>query len=47
MRTDRIMLHPIGTMVADARNVGTWLFNRHMPGHFNAGMRTLYTVLPR
>ena len=44
-----IMLNPMATMVADMvpDNVGTWLFHCHMPGHFKAGMRTRFQVLPR
>jgi manganese oxidase len=49
MRTDMIMLNPIATMVADMLpdNVGMWLFHCHLPGHFTAGMRTRFQVLPR
>ena len=49
MRTDMIMLNPMMTMVADMvpDNVGTWLFHCHLPGHFAAGMRTRFQVLPR
>src|SRR4029450_495723 len=49
MRTDMIMLNPMMTMVADMipDNVGTWLFPCHLPGHFKAGMRTRFQVLPR
>jgi FtsP/CotA-like multicopper oxidase with cupredoxin domain len=49
MRTDMIMLTPMMTMVADMvpDSVGTWLFHCHMPGHFAAGMRTRFQVLPR
>jgi FtsP/CotA-like multicopper oxidase with cupredoxin domain len=49
MRTDMIMLNPMMTVVADMvpDNVGIWLFHCHMPGHFTAGMRTRFQVLPR
>jgi FtsP/CotA-like multicopper oxidase with cupredoxin domain len=49
MRTDMIMLNPMMTVVADMvpDNVGIWLFHCHMPGHFTAGMRTRFHVLPR
>lgn len=49
MRTDMIMLTPMASAVADMvpDNVGTWLFHCHMPGHFDAGMRTVFQVLPR
>lgn len=48
MRTDMIMLTPMATMVADMipDDVGIWLFHCHMPGHFGAGMRTRFQVLP-
>jgi FtsP/CotA-like multicopper oxidase with cupredoxin domain len=49
MRTDMIMLNPMMTVVADMvpDNLGIWLFHCHMPGHFTAGMRTRFHVLPR
>jgi FtsP/CotA-like multicopper oxidase with cupredoxin domain len=49
MRTDMIMLTPMATVIADMvpDDVGTWLFHCHMPGHFAAGMRTRFQVLPR
>jgi FtsP/CotA-like multicopper oxidase with cupredoxin domain len=49
MRTDMIMLNPMMTVVADMvpDNVGIWLFHCHIPGHFTAGMRTRFQVLPR
>jgi manganese oxidase len=48
MRTDMIMLTPMMSAVADMipDNPGIWLFHCHMPGHFAAGMRTRFTVLP-
>lgn len=47
MRTDMVMLTPMMSAVADMvpDNVGTWLFHCHMPGHFKAGMRTLFQVV--
>jgi hypothetical protein len=43
------MLNPMMTVVADMvpDNVGIWLFHCRMPGHFTAGMRTRFHVLPR
>ncbi len=49
MRTDMIMLTPMTSAVADMwpDDPGIWLLHCHMPGHFNAGMYTRFTVLPR
>jgi FtsP/CotA-like multicopper oxidase with cupredoxin domain len=49
MRMDMVMLNPMMTVIADMvpDNPGTWLFHCHMPGHFTAGMRTVFQVLPR
>jgi FtsP/CotA-like multicopper oxidase with cupredoxin domain len=48
MRTDMVMLTPMMSAIADMvpDDPGVWLFHCHMPGHFLAGMRTLFTVLP-
>jgi FtsP/CotA-like multicopper oxidase with cupredoxin domain len=48
MRTDMVMLNPMMSAVADMvpDAAGTWLLHCHMPGHFEAGMRTRFTVLP-
>jgi FtsP/CotA-like multicopper oxidase with cupredoxin domain len=48
MRTDMVMLTPMMSAIADMvpDNPGVWLFHCHMPGHFAAGMRTIFTVLP-
>jgi len=48
MRMDMVMLNPMTSAVADMvpDNVGTWMFHCHMPGHFEAGMRTLFKVEP-
>lgn len=48
MRMDMVMLNPMMTAVADMvpDNPGIWLFHCHMPGHFKAGMRTRFQVLP-
>jgi Multicopper oxidase len=45
---DMVMLGPMMTVVADMvpDNPGTWLFHCHLPGHFSAGMRTLFEVAP-
>lgn len=49
MRTDMITLTPMMSAVADMvpDNPGIWLLHCHMPGHFAAGMRTLFQVLPQ
>ncbi len=49
MRTDMIMLTPMMSAIADMvpDNPGIWLFHCHMPGHFGAGMRTRFEVLPK
>lgn len=49
MRTDMIMLTPLMSAIADMvpDNPGIWLFHCHMPGHFSAGMRTRFQVLPK
>jgi hephaestin len=48
MRMDMVMLTPAMSVVADMvpDNPGVWLFHCHMPGHFKAGMKTRFTVLP-
>lgn len=48
MRMDMVMLTPMMSVVADMvpDNPGTWMFHCHMPGHFSAGMRTLFSVEP-
>jgi manganese oxidase len=48
MRMDMILLNPMMTIIADMipDNPGIWLFHCHMPGHFTAGMRTLFRVDP-
>ena len=45
---DMVPLTPMTSIVADMvpDNPGTWLFHCHMPGHFGAGMKTTFTVLP-
>jgi FtsP/CotA-like multicopper oxidase with cupredoxin domain len=35
----------IADMIPD--NPGIWLLHCHMPGHFSAGMRTRFQVLPK
>jgi FtsP/CotA-like multicopper oxidase with cupredoxin domain len=49
MRTDMIMLTPMMSAIADMipDNPGIWLLHCHMPGHFSAGMRTRFQVLPK
>lgn len=49
MRTDMIMLNPMTSAIADMipDNPGRWMFHCHMPGHFDAGMRTLFEVLEK
>jgi FtsP/CotA-like multicopper oxidase with cupredoxin domain len=49
MRMDMVPLTPMMSVVADMvpDNPGTWMFHCHMPGHFGAGMKTLFTVLPK
>ena len=48
MRVDMVGLTPMMTVIADMvpDQPGTWLFHCHMPGHFKAGMRTLFVVEP-
>lgn len=48
MRADMVGLTPMMTVIADMvpDQPGTWLFHCHMPGHFKAGMRTLFVVEP-
>lgn len=48
MRTDVAPLATMGMVVADMvpDNPGTWLFHCHVREHLNAGMQSLYTVLP-
>jgi Putative multicopper oxidases len=48
MRTDMVMLTPMMSAIADMvpDNPGIWLLHCHMPGHFIAGMRTRFQVLP-
>ena len=48
MRMDMVMLNPAMSVVADMvpDNPGIWLFHCHMPGHYKAGMRTKFEVLP-
>jgi FtsP/CotA-like multicopper oxidase with cupredoxin domain len=48
MRTDMVSLNPMMGAIADMvpDDAGVWLFHCHMPGHFDAGMRTRFTVLP-
>ncbi len=48
MRMDMVMLNPMTSAIADMvpDDPGTWLFHCHMPGHFTAGMRTKFEVLP-
>lgn len=47
-RVDMVGLTPMMSAIADMvpDQPGTWLFHCHMPGHFNAGMRTLFLVEP-
>jgi Multicopper oxidase len=49
MRTDMIMLTPMMSAIADMipDNPGIWLIHCRMPGHFSAGMRTRFQVLPK
>jgi FtsP/CotA-like multicopper oxidase with cupredoxin domain len=49
MRTDMVMLTPMMSAIADMvpDNPGVWLLHCHMPGHFAAGMRTRFQVLPK
>lgn len=49
MRTDMIMVTPMMSAIADMvpDNPGIWLLHCHMPGHFSAGMRTRFQVLPQ
>jgi manganese oxidase len=48
MRTDMVMLTPMMSAIAEMTpdNPGIWLLHCHMPGHFAAGMRTRFHVLP-
>ena len=48
MRTDMVMLTPMTSAIADMvpDDPGIWLFHCHMPGHFGAGMKTRFQVLP-
>ena len=48
MRMDMVMLNPAMSVVADMvpDNPGTWLFHCHMPGHYGAGMKSMFKVLP-
>jgi FtsP/CotA-like multicopper oxidase with cupredoxin domain len=48
MRMDMVGLTPMMSTVADMvpDDLGIWLFHCHMPGHFTAGMRTRFQVLP-
>jgi len=48
MRMDMVPLQPMESAVADMvpDNPGIWMFHCHMPGHFAAGMRTRFQVLP-
>ena len=48
MRMDMVPLMPMESAVADMvpDDPGIWLFHCHMPGHFAAGMRTRFQVLP-
>jgi manganese oxidase len=49
MRTDMVMLTPMMSAIADMvpDDPGIWLLHCHMPGHFGAGMRTRFQVLPK
>jgi manganese oxidase len=49
MRMDMVGLTPMMSAAADMipDNPGIWLFHCHMPGHFLAGMRTRFQVLPK
>ncbi len=48
MRTDVTALLPMGMLVADMvpDNPGTWFFHCHVGPHLEAGMQSLYHVLP-
>lgn len=48
MRTDTLSLGPMSMMVADMvpDNPGTWLFHCHVNDHLDAGMYTLFKVIP-
>ncbi len=48
MRTDVVSLSPMGMDVADMvpDDPGTWMFHCHVDLHMEAGMETLYRVLP-
>jgi len=48
MRMDMVQLNPMTSAIADMvpDNPGIWMFHCHMPGHFGAGMRTLFKVEP-